>query len=320
MKNVEKVKLALLGMQRHSWEQGVAMQAFYESKEYDLALRLAIEAAYRKHDDGRVAAIGDMAAQTDPSACGEVLVWAAEKTGLKMLKDAAAALLEYNLKTALKNEDGIIYHMNYDKSFWVDSMYMLPPFLAVAGKFDEAVKQMKGYYSALFIKEKGMLGHRYDDESKSFTRDCLWSTGNGWALAGLVRLIDLLPSAYDADKNDFIDKARNLIEGFLRYLPEGFILHDELDNPDSFPDGAGTLLLSYSIYRAMISGWLPTGFEGMADALLTAVDEKVDEYGFVREVAGAPHFMTPGISPEAQAFYLLACSAKTKFDKWRMQR
>lgn len=36
--------LALLCMQRHSWEQGVCMQAFYEMGEGDVVIRLAKEA------------------------------------------------------------------------------------------------------------------------------------------------------------------------------------------------------------------------------------------------------------------------------------
>ena len=314
MEKLDKVKSALLSMQRHSWEQGVAMQALWELGDEEGAIRLAIEAAYRVHEDGRVASIGDMVAQTDPSACGEVLLWAAKKTKLEMLQHAVKGLLEFNLKKAPRSEDGILYHMNFDKTFWVDSMYMLPPFLAAAGYYAESIKQMNGYWKALFIDEKALLGHRYDDETKSFQREAIWATGNGWALAGLVRLIDLLPVNYEKEKLELIKKAMKLITGFTKYLREDSLVHDILDDPKSHVDGAGTLLFAYGIYRGIASGWILSKFKETADTSLEAVSKNVDIYGFLRNVSGAPHFMTPGISPEAQSFYLLAYAAKNKVE------
>ena len=314
MEKLEKVKLALLSMQRHAWEQGVAMQALWELGDEEGAIRLAIEAAYRGHEDGRVASIGDMVAQTDPSACGEVLLWAAKKTQIEALQHAVDGLLAFNLKKAPRSENGILYHMNYDRSFWVDSMYMLPPFLAAAGYYDEALKQMNGYWKALLIEEKGLLGHRYDDETKTFQRDVVWATGNGWALAGLARLIDLLPISYEKEKSELVKKALQLVSGFMKHLREDRLVHDILDDPDSYVDGAGTLLFAYGLYRAVASGWMPSEVKEIADASLAAVSKNVDVYGFLRNVAGAPHFMSPGISPEAQSFYLLAHAVKKKIE------
>ncbi|MCL2559094.1 MAG: glycoside hydrolase family 88 protein [Turicibacter sp.] len=314
MENLEKVKLAMLSMQRHSWEQGVAMQALWELGDEEGAIRLAIEAAYRQHDDGRVASIGDMVAQTDPSACGEVLLWAAKKTQMEVLKQAADQLLDFNLTKAPRSDDGILYHMNYDQSFWVDSIYMLPPFLAAAGHYDEAVKQINGYWEGLFIEEKEMLGHRYDVEKQMFQRDAIWATGNGWALAGIARVIDLLPESHLTARVELTAKALTLVGGFMKHLREDKLVHDVLDDPSSYVDGAGTLLFAYGIYRGIMTGWLSPALKELADLCVEAVSKNVDIYGFVREVAGAPHFISSGISPEAQAFYLLAHAAKAKVE------
>ncbi|MGA9120248.1 MAG: glycosyl hydrolase, partial [Bacteroidota bacterium] len=43
-KILDKVKLAMLSMQRATWEQGVAMQAFLESGESDLVILMAKDA------------------------------------------------------------------------------------------------------------------------------------------------------------------------------------------------------------------------------------------------------------------------------------
>jgi hypothetical protein len=55
---IEKVKRALLTMQRYSWEQGVAAQAFLELGETDTVVLMAKEAALRQREDGRLGVLG----------------------------------------------------------------------------------------------------------------------------------------------------------------------------------------------------------------------------------------------------------------------
>ena len=306
---LEKVKKALLSMQRHSWEQGVAMQAFWELGDKETAIALAIEAAYRKIDDGRLAAIGGMEAMTDPCAVGEVLKFATEETGLPELKEAYEGLLHYTLNTAPRNREGTLYHMNYSEEFWVDSIYMLPPFLAAAGHFEEAIKQIDGYWKALFNEGSGLLCHRWNEALQSYERDALWGTGNGWTMAGLCRVIDLLPDSMETEKQQLIKRNQKLIETVSNYIREDGLAHDVLDDPNTFTDAALPMMFAYSIYRGMKSGWLDGSYLALADKCRLAATKKVDAYGFVRDVAGAPHFDKPGISPEAQAFYLLMSAA-----------
>ena len=51
----ERVKRALLSMQRHNWEQGVAAQAFLEAGDEDIAIAMAYEARTRDLHLGKVA-------------------------------------------------------------------------------------------------------------------------------------------------------------------------------------------------------------------------------------------------------------------------
>ena len=50
---VEKAARALLAMQRHSWEQGVAMQAFLEMGDMETVTAMAFESINRSLEDGR---------------------------------------------------------------------------------------------------------------------------------------------------------------------------------------------------------------------------------------------------------------------------
>ena len=68
---IRKVQLALLSMQRYSWEQGVASQAFWDLGETETAVALAKSAVLRRIPDGRTAVMGSFDAVTDPCAPGE---------------------------------------------------------------------------------------------------------------------------------------------------------------------------------------------------------------------------------------------------------
>src|SRR5512138_2343476 len=137
-----RVKLAMLTMQRASWEQGVAAQALLEQGEIDLVVLMAQEAALRQMPDGRLAGLGSEIAVTDPAANGVPVLYAARYTGDAKLKAAAQRMLEYLLHTAPRTkEDGVLHHVTDRPLVMADAYYMAPPFLAVAGHPDEALHQ-----------------------------------------------------------------------------------------------------------------------------------------------------------------------------------
>ena len=58
----DRVKRALLAMQRYNWEQGVTAQGFLESGDTDIAIALALEGANRQNPDGRCCHIAESTA------------------------------------------------------------------------------------------------------------------------------------------------------------------------------------------------------------------------------------------------------------------
>ena len=178
------VKTAALSTQRHDWEQGVLAQAFWELGDTETAFCMAMEAVNRQIPDGRCGQLDTGSSVTDPCSIGSVLIEAAESTRNDTLIHAKDALLDWALIRAPRNKDGIIYHVQGHPEFWVDSFYMLPPFLAQAGHYNEAMQQIDGWWNALYREELGLLAHRWDDEMGTFIRQDAWGVGNGWALAG----------------------------------------------------------------------------------------------------------------------------------------
>ena len=302
---LNKVKQAALAMQRHNWEQGVLAQAFLEAGDSQTALLLAVEGANRQNAEGRCCHIADSTASTDPCAVGEALIAACGLTGDPVLVNAKEKLLHWALEFAPRNANGIVYHFSHSCEFWVDSLYMLPPFLARAGYFDEALRQINGYWDALLLPEKGLLAHQWDDASARFVRRDAWGVGNGWAAAGMARVRALLPARYEADKKKLEERIRLLLASALRFQRPDGMFHDVLDDPDTFPEINCGQMFAYTIYRGVRESWLDPQLLEAAGRVRTAAHASVDDYGLVRNVCGMPHFDRSFVAPEGQAFFIL---------------
>jgi len=308
----EKVKTAMLAVQRYPWEQGVCAQALFEAEDSAFIV-MAHDAVLRQTCDGRLAVISaHEPSVTDPAANGEPIWRAYERTGDKMYKKAAEKMLDYYMNIAPRTSNKLICHNTVSfvegyspEQIWVDSLYMLPPFFAVLGELDEAQKQTDGYLDCLTDSRTGLLYHIYDAGTSQFVRDKLWATGNGWALLGLGRLIDL-----GCDK--YIKKGTALLESMLEYQCESGLFCDILDEPNSFEDGTSAMMTAAFIYRGAGQGWLERKYLKNADLVQRRMRTQIDEHGIIRGVCGCPHFTSPGTSAEAQAAYIM-------MESWRMK-
>ena len=307
---VDKVKMALLAMQRRAWEQGVAAQALLELGEADLAVLLAKDAVVNQLKDGRLGVNEGSSPVCDPAANGEPLLFAARRTGDPALQAAAQRMLDFALYRAPRTRDGIIFHNMVENRLWIDGLYMLPPFLAAAGQPEEAVRQVRGYRQYLFNPEKRLFYHIWDDDLRAFERKLFWGVGNGWAAAGMARVIDALPAHMQAEKDEIAVLTRMLLEGALACVRADGLFHDILDDPATFVETNTAQMMAYTIYRGAASGWLDGGFLPHADRMRAGVHARVDSFGLVQGVCGAPNFNRPGTAAEGQAFFLLMEAAR----------
>ena len=302
---VEEVKMAMLSLQRATWEQGVAMQAMLESGETDLVILMAKDAVLRQSQDGRLAMLGEEFALSDAASPGEAVLWAAKKTNDPVLMNGFNRLLDYILNKAPRTKEGIIYHFTNIPQIWSDIIYMLPPFLAAAGKFDEAMKQIDGARSFLWNADKKLLSHMWDCEKQTFVRKDCWGVGNGWSAAGMTRVIRALPESMQNEKKKLIGYVQEIIDGCLAHMREDGLFHNIVDNPGSFVETNLAQMLAYSIYRGIEGGWIEKTYRTKADKMRAAAHAKVNDLGLVQGVCGSPEFDHPGIATEGQAFFIL---------------
>jgi unsaturated rhamnogalacturonyl hydrolase len=302
---MEKVKTAMLAMQRHSWEQGVAATALIETGDEETALLLAHDAIVNQTEDGRLALVGGNNGVADPAANYGPVLHAARKTGDPAFFEAADKMRDYLLNNAPRTSDGLVSHVNNTVEIWSDSFFMLPPFFADAGLLNEAVQHIEGYRKILFDTEKQLYHHIWNDSQGKFEHAAFWGGGNGWAAAGIARVLTKLPASMEKERKLLCSRLDEIIGSCVGYMRPDGLFHDILDNPESFVETNLSQMLAYAIYIGVANGWLDNKYLSDANRMRAAALQKIDGNGLVHGVCGAPTFSSPGTSTEAQAFTLL---------------
>jgi len=307
---VIKAMFAMVGFQRASWEQGVAGQALLEAGERDAAIALARASLVHVRKGGVVAAIDG--ATADPLMLGDCLWWTSRQTGDPALLKAADDMLEFALKGAPRAGDGALYHEAGPHEMWSDESFTAPPFLAAAGQYDAAIAQLLGVHRRLWDADKKLMHHRWSEPRQALAKSTFWGGGNGWTAAAFARVIRSLPADRQVERAQLAAMLRELIDGCLAHQRPDGLFYDEVDNPSSYVETNMAAMLAYAIYESVRGGWLPEDYLVHADRMRAAVRAKVDRFGFVQGVAGAPSFDQPGISTEGQAFFILMEAAARK--------
>lgn len=230
-------------------------------------------------------------------------------------KEAQEKMLQYLLQKAPRTNDGIIHHITYAPQLWIDSMYMCPPFLAAAGEYDEALRQVEGLRKYLWDSQKQLFSHIWDEKKKTFERKAFWGVGHGWALAGMTRVAHALPENRIKDKERLHIYIREGIDGCLAHVREDGLFHNIIDEPESFVETNLSQMTAYTIFRGIEREWLPGSYLEAAIKMRKAAQGKMDSFGMVRGVCGSPEFDHPGAATEGQAFYLLMEAAWNDLEK-----
>lgn len=311
---VEKVKTAMLSMQRYSWEQGTAMQGMLEIGDTSSLIIMAREAVQRKSADGRLSMVGSDFNIADPGVNGPGVLAAYRITGEEKYMNAAKAQYEHLLRPESQNSFGVIYHNNRSEVIFSDNMFMVAPFLAQMGDYDEAIKQIEGIRDVLWNEDEKLFHHIRIQETMEFRDPSFWGGGNGWCAAAMAQVIDILPEEREVDRQKLIGYCTDLLDGCISNQLESGLLYDKITEPN-FEETTLPAMLAYTIYTALKSGWLDGSYKAHADKMRTAVYANVDELGLLQNASKAPRFNTPGTSPEGQAFFLMMEGAYRKLNR-----
>ena len=181
----DRVLTAMLAMQRQSWEQGVAAHAALDLGRHDLALLLAEAAVVRQAADGRLGDVDGEDGAVNGAACGEAVLAAG-------FADAAHRQLAWLAERAPRAADGTLFHLLGRREVWADTVYMVVPFLVLAGRADLAVRQIDGHRRRLC--RDGLYSAIWSEDTGSLRRPDRWGGASGWVVAGIARALRLAPS------------------------------------------------------------------------------------------------------------------------------
>jgi rhamnogalacturonyl hydrolase YesR len=287
------------------------MQGMMEIGDTSNLLIMARESVQRESADGRLSMVGSDMNIADPGVNGPGVLDAYRITGEEKYFLAARALYDYLKRPESKNSFGVIYHNTKSEVIFSDNMFMVAPFFARMGDYEEAMHQIEGIRDVLWNEEQKLFHHIRIQETGEFKDPSFWGGGNGWCAAAMAQVIDILPEERSADKEKLISYCTDLLDGCISNQLASGLLYDKITEPN-FEETTLPAMLAYTIYTAVKSGWLDVSYKIPADRMRLAVYSNVDDFGLLQNASKAPRFNSPGTSTEGQAFFLMMEGAYRK--------
>lgn len=311
----KRVRKAMLCMTRQCWEQGVMAQALWETGREEETALTVYDMVLRQSADGRLGNVENTPAVTDSAFCVPAVWREAEKTGNEKYRQAVEKNIAFFLQDARRAEDGTLYHMIDATDIWADSAAFLPWALALTGHVKEGIAQMDGICRRLYDKESGLYFHMWNEGRQEYTRKVRWGVGSGWILTGLMRLYREVKAKEPEEAERLHQRLHRLLEKMVECVGEENLLHDILDDKDSFCESESSAMLAYVIYSLAGGESLPPAYLERADRIRQALRERVTPEGLVTWASSSPDFVRPGTAVECQAHFLMMEGAREKLKK-----
>ncbi|HOT15840.1 MAG TPA: glycoside hydrolase family 88 protein [Bacteroidales bacterium] len=197
---------------------------------------------------------------------------------------------EYMLHKEYRLKDGTLARTGpYDKTVWLDDLYMSVPFLARYGKlnndtsfFSFAAKQIALFTHYLYDKYNGLYYHCYFDSMKQ-NGVAHWGRANGWCIMAQVNLLGCLP-IYSPLKDTLLAIYRQQVNNLARYQSESGLWHQLLDKSDSYLETSCSAMFTYAIAKGVNEGWLDKRYSTIALAGWKGLKTKIQPDGQVADI------------------------------------
>ena len=166
----------------------------------------------------------------------------------------------------------------------IDSLYHVPSFIAATATLSddesllsEAVAMWRDHSEALALPDRPLLFHNYDHGSGR-RRGYGWGRGNGWALFGLLDLIEILPSDHP-DRGEMIERFRKLSAAILPLQDSSGFWRTLLPEKESYLETSTAAFFGAIFTKAVRLGLLTKEFEEAADRAWRALLSRIDDDG-----------------------------------------
>ena len=230
---------------------------------------------------------------------------------------------------------------------------MAPPFIAYFGAYDQAnattfllqtaYDQCRLYRNYLQDNTTKLWKHI---ELGSYQDNSFWATGNGWAAAGMFRVLQTIRLSkangnLTSQQNDLLQWIEEIVKASWHYQvnmiwmailsPDPPIanfhlqtsdgaLRNVINDPGSFKDTSSTALIASVTFRLAVLKGDNSTYISNANAAYGFVSTNIDGAGWLRNTVDPLTFNSVSDygnpSPEAQSFVLLLEAARRDFQDW----
>lgn len=227
--------------------------------------------------------------EVDDVASGFTALLAYEKTGRKRYLTGTKMAEDFLLRTSPRLEDGTIIH-NPRGQLWLDTLYMITPFLAHLGKvkdnpklMDMAADQIMKNINKSEDPATHLSYHMWEPRDGSHSPH-FWARGNSWVVMATVEVLEILPENHPL-RQDLIDMLTRRCRALVELQDKSGLWHTILDRPDSYLEVSASAIFSYTIQRGVARGWLPQDMLDPAVRALDAIAPFVQDDGTVLGVS-----------------------------------
>ncbi|MFW9943322.1 MAG: glycoside hydrolase family 105 protein [Candidatus Thorarchaeota archaeon] len=208
----------------------------------------------------------------------------------KRYREYIDKVANYIMKEEHRLEDGTLARLGpYEKTVWLDDLYMSIPFIARYGKltgdikyFQFATKQVIQFTKYLYDEYMGLYFHCYYDNIKE-NGVAHWGRANGWSIMAQANLLDVIPKDYP-ERDTLLDIYRQQIIGLSRYQSESGLWHQILDKTDSYLETSCSAMFTYAIAKGVNEGWLEEDFKTVALKGWEGIKTKIQLDGQVKDI------------------------------------
>ncbi|MBO9153470.1 GH92 family glycosyl hydrolase [Chitinophaga sp. GCM10012297] len=212
----------------------------------------------------------------------------------------ADSILNKPNNESLEWKDGSIRHREWS---WCDALYMGPPALSYLASatgnpayLDLASRLWWKTTDYLYAPEEQLFfrDSRYFAQREKNGKEVFWSRGNGWVIAGLVRVLENMPPDHP-DRARFIKLFHEMSEKLARIQQPDGSWHASLLDPDSYDikETSGTGFFCYALLWGMNHGLLDKKTYGpVAKNAWSAMVSSVTpdgKPGYVQPIGAAPN-------------------------------
>ena len=255
-----------------SWDSGVLMLGLWE------LANLTDDSTYRDYVrdwlDHHIA-VGYTIAYNDHVPPARLALRLYQETGEVAYRDAVDAAKAYLFQQAERLPDGALVHMGWTspRQIWVDSVYMVAPFLVEAGLLDadeaciaDAMTQFRVFAEHLQDPATGLYRHRYDarDDAVTPVQPDFWGRGNAWVVAASGTALLRLPNTTEG-WTGILSRHDEQTAAMAQRLADANRWHTIMNRPATYLETSVGPLFAYGVYQTASA-------TSVSDAILAAAD------------------------------------------------